>query len=256
MLLLRESFPERPAFDMAVSAALLQRVAAGELPPALRVHRHLPAVAFGKRDTFAPGYPEALRAAGERGFAALERLAGGRAAVYHEGTLEIGEVIADPDAGVRLRERFRATAGVLVEALRALGVDARIGEVPGEYCPGEFSVNARGAAKLAGSAQRVVRGAAYVGTVLVVRDAARVAGVVREVYAALGLDVVPGATGAVEDEVPGTTLEAVEQAVLAAFAVRGPLDPGVLDERTLALAAELEPRFQPGARRSRAAGPA
>jgi octanoyl-[GcvH]:protein N-octanoyltransferase len=242
--LLHESFPERPAFDMAVSAALLRRVAAGELAPTLRVHGHGPTVAFGKRDTFAPGYPEALGAARAGGFATIERYAGGRAAVYHEGTLEIGEVLADADAPTHLRERFADTAELLAGALRGLGVDARVGAVVGEYCPGEFSVNARGERKLGGSAQRIVRGGAYVGTVLVVRGSARVADAVAAVYAALGLAVAPETTGAVEDEVPGIAVADVAAAVEAAFAAREPLTPATLDAATLALAAELEPRFR------------
>ena len=36
-------------------------------------------------------------------------------------------------------------------------VDARVGEVPGEYCPGSHSVNARGRVKVVGTAQRMVR---------------------------------------------------------------------------------------------------
>ncbi len=247
MLLLRESFADRPAYDMAVSAALLQRVVSGEIAPALRVHRHRPAVAFGRRDALLPGYPAALRAARAHGFTPLERLAGGRAAVYHEGTLEVGEVLADPTGATGLRDRFRDNAELLAEALGSLGVDARIGEVPREYCPGEFSVNARGAVKLAGSAQRVVRGGAYVGTVVVVHGAARVAAVVRDVYRALEIDVDPETTGAIEDEVPGVTLSAVEDALVAAYARRFELEPATLDERTLALAAELEPRFGPPA---------
>lgn len=230
---------------MAVSAALLERVAAGSLPEVLRVHAHRrPVVAFGRRDTFLPGYPDALRAAAGHGCAAIERLAGGRAAVYHEGTIEIGEVVADPTAAVHLQERFAATADLLISALRALGVDARAGAVAGEYCPGEFSVNARGARKLSGTAQRVVRTAAFVGTVLVVRDAAQVAAVVRDVYVALGLDVTPETSGAVEDEIPGVTTAAVEEAVLSAYGVRGPLEPFAVDGGLLERARELQPRYE------------
>jgi octanoyl-[GcvH]:protein N-octanoyltransferase len=241
--LLHASFPDRPAFDMAVSAALLQRVSAGELDPTLRLHRQRPAVAFGKLDAIGDGFGDAVAAARSLGFEPFERLAGGRAAVYHEGTLAIGEVLADAEANVHLRQRYEATAGVLVEALRSLGVDARVGAVAGEYCPGDFSVNARGERKLTGTAQRVVRGAAYVGTVIVVRDAARVADVVRAIYAPLGLDVAPETTGAIEDEVPGVTVDDLERALEAAYGARYGLEPAELDDRTLALAAELEPRF-------------
>lgn len=244
LLLLQESFPDRPAFDMAVSAVLLEQVAAGQLPGVLRLQRHAPAVAFGRLDALSPGYPDALAAARARGLEPFERLAGGRAAVYHEGVITIGEALADPDANVHIAPRYEATAHTVAAALRAVGVDARVGAVAGEYCPGDFSVNARGARKLSGTAQRVVRGGAYVGTVLVVRDAARVAAAVSELYAALGLDVEPAATGAVDDEVPAITLDDVEQALLAAYAQRfGPLEDTRLDPRTLAAAEHAERRF-------------
>ena len=51
--------------------------------------------------------------------------------------------IADPQPPKRTYERFEEVAGLIADALRALGVDARVGEVPGEYCPGAYSVNAR-----------------------------------------------------------------------------------------------------------------
>jgi octanoyl-[GcvH]:protein N-octanoyltransferase len=246
LLLLTDCFPDRPAFDMAVSAVLLEKVARGELPDTLRLQRHAPAVAFGRLDALAPGYPDALAAARARGLEPFERLAGGRAAVYHEGVITIGEALADPEANVHIARRYESTARTLAQALRAIGVDARVGEVPGEYCPGDHSVNARGRRKLSGTAQRVVRGGAYVGTVLVVNDSARIAGAVQELYAALGLDVDPATTGAVDDEVPGITLDQVEQALLAAYAQRdGELEPTQLDPRTLSAAEQAESRFLP-----------
>lgn len=245
MRLLRSTEAARPALDMAISAALLRRVADGELGPVLRIQRHRPAVAFGRLDALAPGYDAALAAARKLGYTPFQRLAGGRAAVYHEGVLTIGEVVPDPDAGIHIADRYAATAETIAAALRTLGVDARVGAVAGEYCPGDFSVNARGAVKLSGTAQRVVKGAAYVGTVLVVAGAERVAAVVEAVYAALGLDVDPSATGAVADEAADGTLEAVERALVDAYAVRagGPLAPIDLDPATVELSRALESRF-------------
>ena len=230
---------------MAVSAVLLARVARGEHEPVLRLQRHAPAVAFGRMDAIAPGFAAAVAQARALGYEPFERLAGGRAAVYHEGVLTIGEALPDPQANLHINERYEATARTVAAALRSLGVDARVGAVAGEYCPGDFSVNARGAVKLSGTAQRVVRGGAYVGTVLVVRDAARVAAVVEALYAELGLPVDPAATGAVADEAPGAGLDAVEAALIAAYAARGPLRAGTLDPGVLAAAAELEARFHP-----------
>ena len=58
-------------------------------------------------------------------------------------------------------------AELIAATLRGLGVDARVGEVPGEYCPGAYSVNARGAVKLSGIGQRMIRGGAHMGGVVV-----------------------------------------------------------------------------------------
>lgn len=245
MRLLLASFPDRPAFDTAVSHALMLRVARGTLPPTLRLHRHGPIVAFGKLDAIRPAYPEAVAAAADRGFAGVERLAGGRAAVYHERTLGLAEAIADPDANAHTHDRFRATAGILAEALASLGVDARVGEVPGEYCPGDYSVNASGRIKLVGTGQRIVRGGAHVGAVIVVRDAARLRGVLEDVYAALGYDWNPATAGAIEDVAPGVTVDDVDRAVIAAYAARHELVEAEIDADTLALAEELEPRHRP-----------
>ena len=73
------------------------RVAAGELPETLRIARPGPIVAFGKRDVVTAGYPDAVRAARAGGFEAVEGLAGGRAAVFHEDTIAFAH--ADPGRG-------------------------------------------------------------------------------------------------------------------------------------------------------------
>ena len=98
-------------------------------------------------------------------------------------------------------------------ALRTLGVDARVGEVPREYCPGDYSVNARGQTKLAGIGQRLISGAWHIGGVIVVDGGDRVRDILVPVYEALGLDWDPATSGAVADEVPGTTWDdAVDRA--------------------------------------------
>ena len=245
--LLEASFPDDPALDTAVSRALMLRVAAGELPDTLRVARPGRMVAFGKRDAVAPGYPEAVRAARAGGYEAIERLAGGRAAVFHEDTISLAHAIADPDPRRRVTERFEMTAGLLAAALRRLGVDARVGEVAGEYCPGAHSVNARGERKLIGVGQRLVAGGVHVGTVVVVDGAECVRDILVPAYAALGLDWRPEVTGAVAEEAPGADWGAVAEAVLAEYEERFGLDPAELDEGTLALARSLAPEhLSPG----------
>jgi octanoyl-[GcvH]:protein N-octanoyltransferase len=239
--LIRQGFPQRPAYGTAVSEAILHQVASGELPATLRVHRPARELAFAKQDRAAAGFQGAVEAARSAGFAPVVRLAGGRAAVFHEGTLALAWSSPDPKATRHTHDRFRLLAEILVEALRGLGVDARIGEVPGEYCPGAWSVNARGAVKLAGIGQRIVRGGAHLGAVIVATDAALVRTALEPVYAALALDWDPRTAGSVADEIGEARTDEVEDALLAAFGERFELVESELDDATLALAAELEP---------------
>ena len=223
----------------------MTRVAAGELPATLRVHRPGRELAFSKQDRAAPGFAAAIDAARTAGFEPVIRLAGGRAALFHEGTLAFAWSTPAEMPTRTTHERFALFAGAVERALARLGVDARIGEIPGEYCPGAWSVNARGKRKLAGIGQRIVSGAAHLGAVLVVTDSDLVRRTLEPVYAALELEWDPDTTGAVEDEAAGVTLDDAEGAVLAELGALFTLTDAELDERTLELAAELEPQHVP-----------
>jgi len=248
LALLRDSFPGRPAFGTAVSAAILGRVAAGEQVATLRLHRPGPELALSKQDAADPGFDAAVAAGRAAGFEPVLRLAGGRAAAFHEGTIAFAMATPEPDAARATRDRFAWIAGAVAEALRSLGVDARVGEVPGEYCPGAWSVNARGTVKLAGIGQRLVSGAAHVGGVIVVGGSGRLRELLVAVYDALGLEWNPGTVGSVEDEVGQVGLGAVEEALLARLARDWELVPARLDPEVLALAGELEATRMAGAR--------
>lgn len=240
--------PER---DTAVARALLQRVDEGDLPATLRLTRPQRVVAFSGRDAASAGFDAAVAAAGRHGFGSVLRLAGGRAAVFTPATVSFS--LAEPTTAPRERieHRFTTMADHLRDALRSLGVDAHVGEVPGEYCPGAFSVNARGAVKLAGIGQRLLRRAAHTGGVVVVDDATAIRDVLLDVQAAMDLDWDPATVGAVAAEVDGVTWEAVRDAIVAAFAATHELEPWTLDDATLALADRLAPEHRPDARRPR-----
>lgn len=238
--LIRRSFPADPALGTAVSRAILDRVARGELPATMRMHRPGPELAFGRQDVAAPGYREAVRAAREAGFAAVERLAGGRAAVFHEGTLALARAYPDANPARRTYDRFEEMAELIVAALRRLGVEAEIGEVPGEYCPGAYSINVRGAVKLAGIGQRMIAGAAHVGGVLVVSGSERLRAVLEPVYRALELEWEPATASSVADEVGQTSLDDAEAAILAELRLRYEVVEVDLDEETLAVAGRLQ----------------
>ena len=237
--LVREGFPRPAGMDTAVSRAILSRVSDGQLPESLRLHRPASIVAFVPKDRLAPGLADAVGAAAADGFSSVHRLAGGRAAVFHEETIAFSWAIPSENARTGITERFDEVAAIMVEAFRSLGVDARVGEVPGEYCPGAHSVNARGARKVMGVGQRIVRRAAHVGGVVVVGGSKRIRDVLVPVYAALGLAWDPDTVGSLEDEVPGVTWDEAEGAVIDALSVRFDLRPATVDAGVLALAATL-----------------
>lgn len=209
-----------PAQDVGIGPALLRQVVSRGQGGWLRVYRPAPTVAFSRRDTLSPGFSRAVQLSLEHAFTPVLRAPGGRAAGYHEQALCLDLVVADDDPRAATTGRFLDLADLLVEALTSLGVDARVGPVPHEYCPGRYSVNGEGRIKLAGTAQRVVRGGWYLGAVLLVDGADPVREVIAAVYAALGMHCDITSVGAVSDVAGGIDVADVQTAVLAAFAHR------------------------------------
>jgi octanoyl-[GcvH]:protein N-octanoyltransferase len=210
--------------DLDFAIELLQRIKTGAVGPMLRLYRPVPTVAFGQRDTHLPGFEAAAQACRELGFEPLVRKAGGRAAAYHQGTLVIDHLEPERDAIAGAKGRFSFFGELLAQALRGAGVDAAVGEIPGEYCPGEFSVHGQDPEfpqhqlKLVGTAQRVVAGGWLFSSVIVVENSAPIRAVLEASYAALGLDWDPATAGAVNDLVPHLDVDAIEAAVIETYA--------------------------------------
>jgi octanoyl-[GcvH]:protein N-octanoyltransferase len=217
-----------PSVEVALAAVLLEAVARGRRGPVLRCYRPQRTVAFGRRDTFLAGFAEAASAARKLGFEPVVRAPGGRAAAYDEGCLVLDEIMPAEDSLAGIQDRFAREAERQAQALRSLGVDARVGEVPGEYCPGAFTVNAGGTKKLIGAAQRIVPRGWLLSTVVVVESSARVRSVLERVYSALELDWDPATVGAVAEQAPGVRIDDVEHALLNAYAQRYRLLPATI----------------------------
>jgi len=226
-----------PAVELAVARALVRQVSRGEIRDTMRVSRpSRPVVVFGRRDTRVAGWPEAVRRAREAGFEPLVRSVGGRAVAYTEAALVIDAVVHTSNSSLGLEERFLLFGDLYADVLRKLGVDARVGSVPGEYCPGPQSVNARGVVKLVGTAQRIVRDAWLFSALVIVADERVISHVLARVYDALGQPLDVASVGSVSGEVPNLSLAAVEEAILAGHAAMEPLQEGQLDSSTLELA--------------------
>ena len=210
------------AEDLAYSTTVLRAVQHGVLSgPIVRIYRPEPTVSFGQQDTRMDGYDEAVQHSTQHGFVPVVRSVGGRAAAYHPGSLVIDHIQPEEDAMFGFRQRFEYFGELFTSTLQHLGVKAAVGEIPGEYCAGEYSVHAvlddNHRIKLAGTAQRVVKGAWLFSTSLIIENGQAVRDVLTDVYAALGLDFDPRTAGAAEDAAAGVTVPDVIDELLAQY---------------------------------------
>ena len=242
---IQSGFEDATGLDTGVSHALLERVSAGELPESFRIYQPTRVVAFGKQDRLATGFDRAVQITRDHGFDPIIRMPGGRAAVFHEKTVAFSWTIPSADPVRGIRERFEAATSVITRALGRIGVPATAGEIPGEYCPGEFSVNHAGQVKLAGIGQRLARHAAHVGGVLVVGDTEATRAVLVPTYRALGIDWDPGTVGSIHDIAPEVEVSNVIDAIVGVVGEERTIVPTSIDAATLAGAREFAPLHVP-----------
>jgi lipoate-protein ligase A len=241
--LLRARHPGDPVLDAAITHALLRQVGAGERGAVARVFRPGPTMAFGRLDALSPGYEAARAAALEHGYTPVLRLGGGHAAGYDDGSILVEVVRPIATIAEGIPERFAQATGLLVEALAPLGIAARVGELPGEYCAGDWSVHAAGV-KLAGTAQRSIRGASLVTAMVIAEGGDRLRAALTDVYAALGIAWRTGTAGAADDIVRSLTAADAERALIATLAAHERLTAGEVDDATLARAEALRPAHE------------
>ena len=215
-LLVRQSAPGED--DLERSVELLRGVAAGEIAEArvLRLYTPVATLAMTRRESRMPGFSAASAAAVRLGFEPAIRPTGGRAVAYDESCL-VFDLISRDDATLDPSDYFARAGNTITDALRSVGVDARLGEVAGEYCPGEYSINARGIVKLVGTSQRAIRGARLLSGMLAFGSVERYVAVLLEANAALDLTWDPATFGTMQVEAPQVPRSAVEEALIAAL---------------------------------------
>ncbi|WP_245579935.1 lipoate--protein ligase family protein [Brevibacterium album] len=247
--------PGEALHDLSLARALLDSVRSGERGAVLRIYRPAPTAAFGARDRFLDGFPAAVEAARAEGFTPALRTLGGRIAAYHGGSLVIDHIEPTGEFLTETQDRFVRFGEMYAAALRTIGVDARMGEIPGEYCPGEHSVNVGGRIKAIGTAQRVVSGAWLFSSSVIVEDPAPVRSVLTAVQAALGVDWEPETGGAISELHPGISVEAVEAALLRSYSREFELTEGGLTAADARAAAAYVPKHRlPGTGEAAAPG--
>ena len=232
LILDEQPFQGGPRHDVALGPILLAQ-GLDDAQEIVRIHRPDPTAAFSRRDTRRPGFDRAATAVRALGFEPVIRPQGGQLAAYHRGSVLIDHVVRESNPTAGLKDRFERFAGLHSAVLSGFGLDARIGELPGEYCPGEYSVNAAGTVKIVGSAQRIARNGWLFSTVIQVAGSVQLRHVLTEAYEAIGYELDPATIGSIEDFLPGVTAEDVEQAIRREYianldAVPGHLTPEIL----------------------------
>ncbi len=164
---------------------------------------------------------------------------------YTESALVLDAIGGTAEPSADMDARFEDFGARYAQALRDLGVDARVGAVPGEYCPGAQSVNARGSTKLVGTAQRVVRKAWLFSALVIVTDHMPLRPILRNVYRCLDQPFDENSVGSVLGEVPTATADKVTEALITAHARGRTVEHVTLDPATLALARDLADDHRP-----------
>ena len=213
--------PERPELDMELTGTLLRAIARGDAHETIRVFRPGPTLAFGRLDRARAGFAEAWRVALAHGRTPVVRWGGGHAAAYDSECVVV-EILRrhERQAVSGLEDRFLGMVDLIQQALATLGVNLELGELPGEYCPGLYSLHLPSGPKVAGVAQRVLTRASLMTAVVVVGGADALRATLADVYAALGLPLDLRTVGAVTDGHPDVTCGLVKQAIVGSAAAR------------------------------------
>src|SRR5215216_3639378 len=220
---------------------VFDQVAGGTRPATVSITPSTRHVGVTRRDTFRPGFEEAVGAAGEMGYPVLVRSSGGGATAADRGTFGFSIIRpADEKESKRgIRERYDEAAALVLGAFSRLGVMAEVGEVREEFCPGDHSIrvgDVEGGMKIVGIAQRITRLATSVGGIVLVEGERELARVLERVYNAMQLPFRPQSVGSLRR----AGYEAGTQDVIKAFAAEAERIYGAvrvkLDEKTQMLA--------------------
>lgn len=228
------------AITELVIPALLLRTPNAPWSQLVRIYvPQAPTVAFSGRDLRSPGITEATELARAAGFEPVVRSPGGRMVAYDSGAVVIDHLDSTTDIRHAGASTFAANAESHARVLRGLGaIDARIGEVEGEYCPGEFSINVGGDTKVVGSAQRVTSTGSLFSTVVQVAVSDRVRAVITDVSKALGYDLRQSSIAGLADYEPALTADEVATAFVADYRDRLDMTDSALPAEMVAHAAK------------------
>jgi octanoyl-[GcvH]:protein N-octanoyltransferase len=220
---------------------IFDQVASGTRPATVSITPSTRHVGVTRRDTFRPGFADAVEAAGEMGYPVLVRSSGGGATAADLGTFGFSIIrpADERESNRGIKDRYEEAASFVLAVFSRLGVKAEVGEVRDEFCPGDHSVRVgdrENGMKIVGIAQRITRRATSVGGIVLVEGERELARVLGRVYGAMHLPFRPESVGSLrlagyEARTPNT----IEAFAAEAERTYGAI-PAPLDEKTLAFA--------------------
>jgi octanoyl-[GcvH]:protein N-octanoyltransferase len=179
---------------------IFDQVASGERPATVSITPSTRHVGVTRRDTFRPGFEDAVAAAGELDYPVLVRSSGGGATAADLGTFGFSIIrpATETETGRGIRDRYDEAADFVLSAFSRLDVRAEVGEVRDEFCPGDHSIrigDREKGMKIVGIAQRITRRATSVGGIVLVEGERELARVLGRVYGAMRLPFRPESVG-------------------------------------------------------------
>jgi octanoyl-[GcvH]:protein N-octanoyltransferase len=220
---------------------IFDQVASGTRPATVSIAPSIRHVGVTRRDTFRPGFSDAVEAAGGLGYPVLVRSSGGGATAADLGTFGFSIIrpADEGESGRGIRDRYDEAASFVLAAFSRLGVTAEVGEVRDEFCPGDHSIRVgdrENGMKIVGIAQRITRRATSVGGIVLVEGEHELARVLGRVYSAMHLPFRPETVGSLHRAgYEEGTLHAIETFATEAERIYGAIRTPV-DEKTLAFA--------------------
>ena len=195
---------ENPEDGFGLQQAVLEEVASGERGPTALMWTSSRYVGVTRPETRLPGFEKAIRAATDLGFPVLVRSSGGGAVAANEGSISFSLTFPVEDLRQGLYERYAEGVELIAAALRRTGVEAEVGAVEGEFCPGAHSVRSGGpwGVKHAGLAQRVTRRAARLEALIMVSETGELVPLLQRFYDALDLPFRSESVGDLPADVP------------------------------------------------------
>ena len=232
---------EDPVTASGYFRTVFDQVAAGERPATVSITPSTRHVGVTRRDTFRPGFQDAVKAANDDGYPVLVRSSGGGATAADTGTFGFSVIRpSQEEMGRGISERYDEAAAFVLGAFSRVGLrEAEVGEVKDEFCPGDHSIRVggwEGGMKLCGIAQRVTRRATSVGGIVLVEGEDELARVLANFYGALGLPFRPESVGSARRAGNSSSVEDFLEAFAAEAEKRYGGRRVFLDDDTLALA--------------------